>query len=393
MVYDVNPVTNTINSTFFAQSNACGLLFDGGYMYVSNLGNYPLNPGSIVKVQLSDMSYTTFTSNLTQPFSIVIYSGYMYVSLVGGSGTFYVVQISMSSGNVTNATWASFSSPVCQLQVVGPNLFAACLDGVYVVPLPAGGPGTQIISFGTQSSAPVGMVLLGSYIYTTLNTGAPPSNSCVVNVYSGITPYTQVAGSWQTLTNSSNLFTDATYIYATDSVAGINHYTPYGGPVICFLEGSKILTDHGYRPIQELSRGSMIQTLKDGYVPIDIIRTSTIYNSGDVLRLKDRLYTLPKESYPALEEDLVLTGGHSILVDKLTELQESMTIEYLGEIYGTNGKNRLLTMLNEKAVPYPKCGTFTIYHICLEHFNPNCNYGIYANGLLVESCCKTHISI
>ena len=29
-----------------------------------------------------------------------------------------------------------------------------------------------------------------------------------------------------------------------------------------------------------------------------------------------------------------------------------------------------------------------IYHIALEHENDLCNYGIYANGLVVESCDK-----
>jgi hypothetical protein len=38
--------------------------------------------------------------------------------------------------------------------------------------------------------------------------------------------------------------------------------------------------------------------------------------------------------------------------------------------------------------PYEKEGAHNIYHFALENDDPYMNYGVYANGLLVETCSK-----
>ena len=154
----------------------------------------------------------------------------------------------------------------------------------------------------------------------------------------------------------------------------------------CFMEGSKILTNKGYQLIENLRNGDLIKTLKNGYLPIVMIGKSEIYNSGNEERIKNRLYNLSCKNYPKLTEDLVLTGCHSILVDTLTDTQ---IIEMGGEekrLYMTDDKLRLFCYLDSLSDPYDKEGIFTIYHIALENENYYGNYGIYANGLLVETC-------
>ena len=54
----------------------------------------------------------------------------------------------------------------------------------------------------------------------------------------------------------------------------------------------------------------------------------------------------------------------------------------------TDYKYRLLACLDERAKPYLEEGVFNIWHIALDHGNYYMNYGIYANGLLVETCSK-----
>ena len=80
----------------------------------------------------------------------------------------------------------------------------------------------------------------------------------------------------------------------------------------CFNEGTKILTDKGYILIEKLKVGDMIKTLKNGFLPIHLIGKSNLYNLSYKQRIKDQLYVY---SQPELLENLILTGGHSILVD------------------------------------------------------------------------------
>ena len=50
-----------------------------------------------------------------------------------------------------------------------------------------------------------------------------------------------------------------------------------------------------------------------------------------------------------------------------------------------------MACLDERAQPYLEEGVFTIWHIALDNDNYYFNYGIYANGLLVETCSKRYL--
>jgi hypothetical protein len=163
-------------------------------------------------------------------------------------------------------------------------------------------------------------------------------------------------------------------------------------PYPCFKEGSKILTDKGYRKVEELRKGDLIQTFSNGLLPIDMIGTSEMYNSGDDERIKDRLYTCSRLRYRDLFEDLVITGCHSVLVNDFKDDNEAnKTKEILGGIYSTDKHYRLPACVDQRSIPYPVKGTFNIYHIALENDDYYGNYGVYANGLLVETCSKRYL--
>ncbi|ARF09907.1 hint domain protein [Indivirus ILV1] len=165
--------------------------------------------------------------------------------------------------------------------------------------------------------------------------------------------------------------------------------------VPCFLEGTQILCFQNgteqYLPIQDLKNGTLVKTLKNGYIPINMIGTSQIYNSEDDTDPLYKLYTYSKEQYPELLNDLVITGGHSILVDSLTQEQHAKLIDLYGEVWFTDDKYRLLTIVNENAKKYNEQGFFNIWHLCLSNDDYYGNYGIYANGLLVESCSEAYM--
>jgi len=51
----------------------------------------------------------------------------------------------------------------------------------------------------------------------------------------------------------------------------------------------------------------------------------------------------------------------------------------------------LFAFLDPRAEPYKVDGEFPIFHIALESDNDRINYGVYANGLLVETCSKRYM--
>ena len=63
----------------------------------------------------------------------------------------------------------------------------------------------------------------------------------------------------------------------------------------------------------------------------------------------------------------------------------------LGRVCITENKYRLPVCVDKRADIYPIPGKYTIYHIALENEDYYMNYGIYANGLLVETCSKRYL--
>jgi hypothetical protein len=159
----------------------------------------------------------------------------------------------------------------------------------------------------------------------------------------------------------------------------------------CFKKGTKILCQvngvETYRSIESLVPGTLVKTSRDGYKKVEVLGQGTIQNPGHSDRSENRLYKCTKANYPEITEDLFITGCHSILVNKLTDKQREDTIKHLGRIFVTDRKYRLMACLDDRAEPFASEGQYTIYHLALEHTDPKMNYGVYANGLLAETCC------
>jgi hypothetical protein len=50
-----------------------------------------------------------------------------------------------------------------------------------------------------------------------------------------------------------------------------------------------------------------------------------------------------------------------------------------------------MACLDERADAWNSEGMYTIWHFALDHEDSKMNYGVYANGLLVESCSIHHM--
>jgi adhesin/invasin len=235
--------------------------------------------------------------------------------------------------------------------------------------LEATDPQTSALSYTYE--APNKGILTGSgpdVLYTPTSTGADSFTYYATNVY-------------DLSSNPSTVYID------------INHSNPP-----CFKEGSRILCfnpqeeKEEYIPIETIRKGTLVKTIKHGYVKVDMIGKSTIYNSGDSERITNRLFVCAQDQYPELFEELVLTGYHAILVDRFKDVEErARTRELLKYNYMTDGKYRLPACIDARAKPYEIEGEFTIWHVALENEDYFMNYGIYANGLIVESCSKRYL--
>jgi hypothetical protein len=186
--------------------------------------------------------------------------------------------------------------------------------------------------------------------------------------------------------------TDYTLVLKAINSGGLSAASaPLSFRYMCFLEGTKILcydpesNQEIERPIESLRKGDLVKTFSNGYKPVDTIGTSKIYNPANSMRSLNRLYRCSKDNYPSLTEDLVITGCHSILVKDITDEERATLIDIQEKIYVTEKHYRLIAAADKKAVPYEQEGVFNIWHIALEHPQYTFNYGVYANGLLVET--------
>lgn len=225
-----------------------------------------------------------------------------------------------------------------------------------------------------------------------INTQYFPSNT--VNLNKGVYYPIRIlisTGYWNTNTFNFSI-TDPNNITSY----GANNYfiqIPPVVPVPCFKKGSKILTDKGYVAVELLKKGDLIKTLKHDYKSIVLIGKKDIHHPCIEDRIKEQLYVCNNANYSEIIEDLILTGCHSILVDRFkTNEEKEFTIRVNGDTYITDNKYRLPACVDSRAIVYDTPGTYTIYHFALDNSDDYMNYGVYANGLLVETSNKKYMS-
>ena len=198
-------------------------------------------------------------------------------------------------------------------------------------------------------------------------------------------PYT----SWRIASNSFGSSSQSIVYSNGDILETDGHYFLYP-TVPCFLEGTTILCQvegvEKYVPVEELRKDTLVKTSLHGFKKVFGVGKGTIQNPGDDSRIENRLYKCSPSKYPELKNDLYMTGCHSILEFPITDKQKEDTIKHLGKLFVTDKKYRLMACVDERAEPWNSEGTYTIWHFALENDNEKMNYGVYANGLLVETC-------
>ena len=158
----------------------------------------------------------------------------------------------------------------------------------------------------------------------------------------------------------------------------------------CFNEGTKILclfnNEDNYVPIENLRKGDIVKTYKYGYRRIDLIGKNYLLNNPD--NFTHCMYKMAKTNTNDLIEDLIVTGGHSILVDDLenNKLNEKL---FNGQTLKIEDKYLLLAAASDKFEKIVGNDKYTYYHLVLENNGDDKErFGIWANGILTETPSK-----
>ena len=256
----------------------------------------------------------------------------------------------------------------------------------------------DLVTNGNESVSNTPYVFLVNSVSTgSLSIGATQGSATPWNASTNKTinasnnAYWSPSGSMSGLLNAFSVVIQDSVSIVTSPNVDVQVSVPYP----CFLEGTKILcfvnNQEVYCEIESLRKGDLVKTIYNGYMPINIIGTTSLYNPGNDYRVVNRLYKCSREKYPTLFEDLYITGCHSILVPSMTDDQWENTKAVNGTIFVTDNHFRLIACADENAEPFNNEGFVNIYHIALEHPDILMNYGIYANGLLVESCSERNL--
>jgi len=364
----------------------------GDYLYVSN-ANASNNFSGIAKVSLSTgiantLWATTGATPLT--YGLVVYDTYLYVAYENNIGKISLTGSDVSTISITPWKTGGMSYPA-GLAIYGTDLYAANIGG-FITKISLT-DGTMDVRWLTLSGVPIGIAVYGTNLYVSLAISETILQVSILNK----TTTTWASG----FPLIRSLVVYGTNVYASyqggttvavDSIAKVSLPIIYTTIVVCFKEDSKILTDKGYIPIQDLRKGDLIKTLNHDFKPIAIIGKREIVHTISNERIKDQLYKCSPSKYPEIFEPLVITGCHSILVDEFSsQEQQEKTKEVLGDIYVTDANYRLPVCIDDRATVYEKEGPCTIYHMALENDDYYTNYGIYANGLLVETCSKRYL--
>jgi hypothetical protein len=175
------------------------------------------------------------------------------------------------------------------------------------------------------------------------------------------------------------------YFYLTDIYIGTSS-------TYCFNKGTEILCLRNdietYIPIESIKKETdLVNTYKHGYKKIEGIYHSLFKNNPN--DYKNSMYIMKKQEN--MTKDLIVTGGHSILVDNYNndEIRRKHKKTFGSKLDPIDDKQLLLAGLSDSFTQIKGDDIYDIYHIVLEDEDGKSKrYGIWANGVLTESAYK-----
>jgi hypothetical protein len=148
-----------------------------------------------------------------------------------------------------------------------------------------------------------------------------------------------------------------------------------------FLEGTKItcLTPIGTEVeanVETLRTGDLVKTLNNGFLPVR-------YSS--FITLSTPYYSDYGCLYEMADPYICLASRQCTLVDQISDEIRLQIISKVGHYDLADGMNKIPAFLDPRFVPITQSQDLNVWFFSLESAEKDDTYGIYANGMLVES--------
>lgn len=164
----------------------------------------------------------------------------------------------------------------------------------------------------------------------------------------------------------------------------------YENQVVCFDEKTNILCQKDekevYVNISDLNVGDLVKTYKHGFKKIKLIGSNTLINNPNIPTRSMYRYKHAVDHH----NNLVVTGGHSILVDNLSDQENKRMSKYWNENHKIEDKFLLLSCCSDDFEQDTTDDKFKYYQIVLENEDKKTQYGVWGDGVLTETCCEEY---
>jgi hypothetical protein len=367
------------------------------------------SPGDVTQT-IGGLS-TTFTGNFTGDItsSYLLYdsnTGLLIASQSGGSGNFYNITLDTYTGTAIYTLLGTVSSEISSMTLNPANttlyILVSSSKIIYVRNSSTGASiGTIILTDFNASNYTIegGICFDNNYLYFAVTDSTDNSTtmhrlSMTSSTTGTLDPtYNLACVPPSTVTGAGNIvrsivFDDLGSIY----FAGVDVNIYSTSDVLCFNKGTKILCmnqplEDKYIPIENLNVGDFVKTFKHGYRKVSKTIKGSFINNPKKWNMC--MYKMAKTASNGLIKDLIVTGGHSILVDSLSDAEREKYSEMGIPDFANqtiDKKHLVLSCVSDQFVAMQDTSVYQYYHLLLENNDDDEErFGIWANGVLTET--------
>jgi hypothetical protein len=344
--------------------------------------------------------------NTIKPVDHVVYAGYNsgkpYFFGINSSNPKEIYRIVIDSSDTTNYTFWYVSSDdyatlamkydlltkIYAITLTRIDIFYNTLSGTIPVSIPLN---SLVPGFISSTNYGLSFDSNFEYLYFAASTSGLPNH-----MYRMTTSDNTLDTSFVPIDCSLPVFSISVDQYDNIYIVTVNSSNEYtilqSSPVFCFNKGTKIrclnqqLADE-YVAIELLKVGDFVKTYKHGYRKISKIISGSFRNNPKKWNMC--MYKMAKTESNGLLEDLIVTGGHSLLVDSISETEQA-NYDELGLTEWCkdtiDGKRLLLSSVSDHFKAIQDTEKYNYYHLLLENNDDEEErFGIWANGVLTET--------